>query len=68
MAFNSEIRYCNEDYLGETGRRINERIANHCEKEKQSQLLKYELISKHLKVIDKNYHENKDRRKISEAL
>ena len=66
---------CDKDYLGETGRVIIERAANHCEKDKQSHLLKHALISNHpvvdlkdLKVIDKNYHGNKYNRKISEVL
>ena len=59
-------RNCNEDYLGETGRRRIERTAGHCGKDNQSHLLKHALISSHsvvhlkdLKVIDKNYHGNK---------
>ena len=66
---------CDKDYLGETGRRIIERAADHCRKDKQSHLLKHALISNHpvvdlkdLKIIDKNYHGNKYKRKISEAL
>ena len=66
---------CNENYLGETGRRIIERTSDHCGKDKQSHLLKHALISNHpvvdlkdFKVIDINYHENKYKRKISEAL
>ena len=66
---------CDEDYLGETGRRRMERTADHCGKDKQFHLLKHALISSHpvvdlkdLKVIYKNYHGNKCKRKISEAL
>ena len=61
--------------LGETERRIIERTADHYRKDKQSLLLKHALISNHpvidskdLKVTDKNYHGNKYKRKISEAL
>ena len=36
---------CDKDYLGETGRTIIERAADHCGKDKQSQLLKHALIS-----------------------
>ena len=67
--------HCDKDYLGETGRRIIERTVAHCRKEKQSHLLKHVLISNHLvvdlndlKIIDKNYHGSKYKRKISEAL
>ena len=66
---------CDKDYLGETGRRIIERAADNCRNIKQSHLLKHALISNHpvvdlkdLKIIDKNYHGNKYKRKISEAL
>ena len=66
---------CDNDYLGETGRRIIERAAYHCGKDKQSHELKHALVSNHpvvdlkdLKIIDKNYHGNKYKRKISEAL
>ena len=64
---------CNKDYLGETGRGIIKRTANHCGKDKQSHLLKHAVISSHpvadlkdLKVIDKNYDGSKYKRKISE--
>ena len=66
---------CDKDYLSETGRRIIERAADHCGKDKQSHLLKHALISNHpvvdvkdLTSINKNYHGNKYNRKISEAL
>ena len=66
---------CNENYLGQTGRRIIETKADHCGKDKQSHLLKHALISNHpdvdikdLNVVDKNYHGNKYKRKLSEAL
>ena len=66
---------CYKDYLGETGRRIIERAADHCGKVKQSHLLKHALIGnqpvvdlKDLKIIDKNYHGSKYKRRISEAL
>ena len=66
---------CDKDYLGETGRRIIERAADHSGKDKQSHLLKHALASNHpvvdlkdLQIIDKNYHRNKSKRKISEAL
>ena len=66
---------CNEDCLGETGRRRIERTADHCRKDKQSHLLKHALISNHpavdlkdFEVIDKSYHGNKYKSKISEVL
>ena len=61
--------------LGETGRIIINRTTDHCGKDKQSHLLKHALISNHpvvdlkdLKIIDKNYHGNKNNRKKPEAL
>ena len=42
---------CNDDYLGETGRRIIERTADLCGKDEQSHLLKHALISNH-PVVD----------------
>ena len=66
---------CQEDYLGERGRWIIEKTADHCGKCKQSHLLKHALISNHpvvhlkdLKVISKNNHGNKYKRNIAEAL
>ena len=61
--------------MGETGRIIIERTADHDGEDKQYHLVKHALIVNHsvvdlkdLKVIDKNYHGNKYNRKISEAL
>ena len=66
---------CNEDCLGETGRRIIERSADHCGKDKQSHLLRHALYNNHktvdlkdFKIIDSSYHNNRFKRKISEAL
>ena len=66
---------CDKDYLGETGRRRIERAADQYGKDKQSHLLKHALISNHtvadlkdFQIINKNYHGNKYKRKISEAL
>ena len=66
---------CNEDYLGATGRRIIERSADHCRKDKQSHLLRHALNKYHkavdvkgFKIIDPNYHNNRLKRKISEAM
>ena len=67
--------FCTEDYLGETGRRIIERVADHAGKGKQSHLLKHALTQNHrhvhlsnMKIIDSSFHNNKLKRKISEAL
>ena len=66
---------CNQDYLGETGRRIIERTADHSGKDKHSHLFKHACNENHkhidldnIKVIDSGYHNNRFKRKISEAL
>ena len=68
-------RNCEKDYLGETRRRMIERAADHCGKDKLSHLLKHVLISnylvvdlKDLKISDKNYHGNKCKRKVPQTL
>ena len=67
--------FCTEDYLRETGRRIIERVADNVGKDKQSHLLKHTLTRNHrhvdlgnMKIIDSSFHNNKLKRKISEAL
>ena len=66
---------CNQDYLGETGRRIIERTADHSGKDKHSRLFKHACNENHkhihldiIKVIDFGYHNNRFKRKISEVL
>ena len=66
---------CNEDYLRETGKRIIERSAEHCGKDKQSHLLRHVLNNNHktidlkdFKITDSSYHNNRLKTKISEAL
>ena len=68
-------KFCTEDYLGETGRKIIERVADHAGKDKQSHLLKHALTPNHrhvdldnMKIIYSSFHNNKLNRKISEAL
>ena len=41
---------CTEDYLGETGRRIIERVADYAGKYKQSHLLKHVLLRNHRRL------------------
>ena len=66
---------CHEDYLGETGRRIIERSADHCGKDKQSHLLRHALNNNHktvdlkdFKIIDSSYRNIRFKRNISKAL
>ena len=59
----------NEDYLGETGRRIIERSADHCGTNKQSLNNNRKTDDlEDFKIINSSYHNNSFKRKISEAL
>ena len=65
---------CNEDYVGETDKRIEERIIDHNKRDKNSHLLKQSGEKNHqhvqesyFKVLGNNYRSN-FKRKISEAL
>ena len=66
---------CSETYLGETARRLNERIMEHAGKDNKSHMLKHALQSGHpsvspndFRILQKGYNNNKVKRKISEAL
>ena len=59
-----------EEYLGETSRRIIERVADLDGKDKQSHLLKHRLLRNHrhvdlsnMKIIDSSFHGNKFKQK-----
>ena len=65
---------CHENYIGEANRRIVERIQDHNNKDKNSQLLKYAREKGHthawendFKILGNNYQSN-IKRKISESL
>ena len=65
---------CTEDYIGETDRRIKERIIDHNKRDKNSHILKHSreeghtyVWDKDFKVLGKNYC-SAFKRKISEAL
>ena len=67
--------FCTEDNLGETSRRILERVADHAGKDKQSRLLKHAVTQNNrhvdlgnMKITDSSVHNNKLKRKISETL
>ena len=66
--------FCTEDYVGETGGRIIERVSDHAGKDKESHLFKHALTNyRHvdlgnMKLIDSNFHNNKSKREISEAF
>ena len=66
---------CSENYLGETARRINERVLEHAGKDKNSHMLQHTLQSGHpsvslneFKILEKGFNSNRVKRKISEAL
>ena len=66
---------CSENYLGETARRINERVLEHAGKDKKSHMLQHTLQSGHpsvslneFKILGKGFNNNRVKRKISEAL
>ena len=66
---------CQEDYIGEIGRRLHERICDHSGKDSKSHMLKHSLESKHkqvsfedFRILRNGYTNSKIKRKISEAL
>ena len=66
---------CVEDYLGETGRRLNERLIDHNSRDKKSHLYKHSQESNHpcvalsdFKIIGSNFQNQKFNRKIAESL
>ena len=66
---------CSETYLGETARRLNERIMEHAGKDNKLHMLKHRLQSGHpsvspnnFRILQKGYNNNKVKRKISEGL
>ena len=48
----------NEDYLGQTGKGIIERSADHCSKDKHSHLLRHLFNNNHKKVDLKDFKNN----------
>ena len=66
---------CQEDYIGERGRRLHERICNHSGKDSKSHMLKHFLENNHKHVpfedfciLQNGYTNSKFQRKILEAL
>ena len=66
---------CQEDCIGEIGRRLHERICDHSGKDSKSHMLKHSLENNHkqvsfedLRLLRNSYTNNKIKRKISEAL
>ena len=66
---------CNEDYIGESARRLDERVKDHNGRDRNSHLFKHSVESRHdpalkndFRIIGKGYRNNTRRRKIAEAL
>ena len=66
---------CQEDYIGEIGTRLHERICDHSGKNSKSYMLKLSLENDHKNVSFEDFHilwigynNSKVKRKISEAL
>ena len=65
---------CEEDYVGEIGRRLKERVIDHNRRDNMSHLLKHSREREHqhvwvsdFKILNSNYSD-KFKRKVSEAL
>ena len=66
---------CSENYLGETARRINERVLEHASKDKKSHMLQHTLQSGYpsvllneFKILGKGFNNNRVKMKTSEVL
>ena len=66
---------CQEDYIGEIGRRLHERICDHNGKDSRSHMLKHSLENNQrqvsfedFRILRNGYTNSKIKRKISEAL
>ena len=66
---------CNEEYNGETGRRLIERVHEHSGKDVNSRVFKHSIETDHpivtiddFRVLKTGYRQKKFRRKLSEAL
>ena len=67
--------HCNENYIGESARRLDERIKDHNGWDRNSHLFKHSVESRHdpvlknyFRIIGKGYRNNSSGRKIAEAL
>ena len=59
---------CDENYIGECGRRMAERVKDHNRRDHKSYILKHSLETGHEHVISRNFNGNKRKRKIAESL
>ena len=66
---------CNENYIGESARRLDKRIKDHNGRDRNSHLFEHSVESRHdpvlendFRIIEKGYRNNTSRRKIAEVL
>ena len=66
---------CNENYIGESARRLDERMKDHNGRDRNFHLFRHSVESRHdpvlkndFRIIGKGYRNNTRRRKIAEAL
>ena len=66
---------CPHDYVGESGRRMFERVKDHIGRDTSSHIFKHCVAADHqlvssddLRIVGRNYRNNKWKRKIAEAL
>ena len=66
---------CSDDYVGESARRIIERVKDHGERDTKSHVLKHSSEKEHIevtqevfKIIVSNFKNSRLKRKIAEAL
>ena len=66
---------CNENYIGESARWLDERMKDHNGRDRNSHLFKHSVESRHdpvlkndFRIIGKGYRNNTSRRKIAEGL
>ena len=66
---------CNENYVGETGRRLSVSVIDHNGQDKNSHIFKHSVEREHrppslqeFSILGGNYHKNKFHRKVAESL
>ena len=69
------VENCSDDYIGESARRIIERVKDHSGRDTKSHVLKHSSEKEHVevtqedfKIIGSNFKNNRLKRKITEAL
>ena len=66
---------CNDYYIGETGRRLSERVLGQSGKDTKSHFLRHSFTANHetvdighFQILNRGYNNNKNKRRVSEAL